>query len=89
VRAHHEESVRNADEMDEAQLQLANVYEAILNWCDREGKGLAVRGNQLRLSTSAQQTQLDSLLSALDAAEKRENDTVSRIEEMRRKSQRR
>jgi hypothetical protein len=89
VRDHHEESVRNADEMDEAQLQLANAYEAILNWCEREGKSLIVQENQLRLSTSAQRTQLESLLSALDAAEKRENETVSRIEEMRRRSQRR
>ena len=83
LNARHEESVRSAKEMDRAQLQLANAYEAIADWCEREGKRLTVQDNQLRLSTPAQQTQLNSLLSALDAAAKREDETVSQIEGIR------
>lgn len=89
VNAHHEASVKSADEMDQAQLQLADAYDAILNWCEGEGKSLTVQENQLRLSTPAQQHQLDSLLSILDAAEKREDETVSRMQDIQRKSQRR
>lgn len=77
LNARHEESVGSAKEMDQAQLQLANAYEAIVDWCEREEKRLTVHDNQLSLSTPAQQTQLNSLLSALDAAEKREDETVA------------
>ena len=72
--------------MDQAQLQLANAYDAILNWCEIEGKRLTVQENQLRLSTQVQQTQLNSLLSTLDAAEKWEDATLSRMEDIQRKS---
>jgi hypothetical protein len=48
-----------------------------------------VQDNQLRLSTPAQQTQLNSLLSALDAAKKREDETVAQMERIRQRSQRR
>lgn len=89
VNAHHEESVKSAEEMDQAQLQLADAYEAIINWCEGEGKSLRVQENQLRLSTPAQQNQLNSLLSTLDSAVKREDETVSRVEDIQRKSQRR
>lgn len=89
VNAHHEESVKSAEEMDQAQLQLADAYNAIINWCEGEGDSLRVQENQLRLSTPAQQNQLNSLLSTLDAAEKREGETVSRVEDIQRKSQRR
>jgi len=89
LNARHEESFRSAKEMDQAQLQLANAYEAIVDWCEREGKRLTVQDNQLSLSTPAQQTQLNSLLSALDAAEKREDESVSQMEGIRQRSQRR
>lgn len=89
VNARHEESVKAAEEMDQAQLQLANTYETIINWCEREGKSLTVQDNQLKLSTQAQQTQLDFLLSTLRAAEKWEDETVSRMESIQRESQRR
>jgi hypothetical protein len=89
VNAHHEESVKSAQDMDQAQLQLADAYDAIINWCEGEGKRLTAKENQLSLSTPAQQTQLDSLLAKLKAAEKRENEAVSRMEDLQRKSQRR
>lgn len=87
--AHHRESVKSAEEMDQAQLHLANAYDAILNWCEEEGVRLKVKENQLKLSTPAQQAQLDSLLSTLEAAEKREDESVSRMEDIQRQSQRR
>ena len=86
--AHHEESVKAAAELDQSQLQLANAYDAILNWCEREGKGLTEQANQLRLSTPVQQTQLDSLLATLKAAETRETVAVWRMEDLRHKAQR-
>jgi hypothetical protein len=88
VNAHHEESVKSAEEMDRAQLQLADAYEAVINWSEREGRSLTVQENQLRLSTPVQQNQLDSLLSNLKEAEKREDLTVSRMEDIQRKAQR-
>ena len=88
INAHHDESVKSAEEMDQAQLQLADAYDAILNWCEVEGKSLSVQEKQLMLSTPVQQNQLNSLLSKLEAAVKREDETVSRVEDIRRRSQR-
>lgn len=88
VNAHHEEAVNSAEEMDRAQLQLADAYDAIINWSEREGRSLTVQENQLRLSTPVQQNQRESLLSTLKAAEKREDLIVSRMEDIQRKAQR-
>jgi hypothetical protein len=88
VNASHNESAKWAEDMDQAQLQLADAYDAILDWCEGEGKRLKVENDRLRLSTPAQQTQLQSLLAALQAAATREHDTVARMQALQRDSRR-
>lgn len=80
VDAHHEESAHWAAEMDQAQLQLADAYEAIVDWCERQGANLVTQDHQFKLSTSVQEAELETLLATLRKAEERENETVSRMQ---------
>lgn len=86
--ANHAQSVKWADEMDQSQLQLADAYEAIIDWCEGQGKSLTAVNNQLGAMTPRQRTQLDSLLDTVSKVEQRENEHVTRAENNQQKSER-
>jgi antitoxin component of MazEF toxin-antitoxin module len=74
----HGQSLKRAVELDQSQVQLADAYEAVIDWCEGQGKRLTAANNQLIVTTPTQRTQLGTLVAAVRKAEQRENETVTR-----------
>lgn len=86
--AQRDEHAAWARDLDLAQGQLADAYDTIVNWCESEGNRLKVKNKQFVLSSAAQQAQLDALLASLQKAERREEETVTRLQKLAQKTER-
>lgn len=88
MNANHPENAKLAADLDQAQYQLADIYSAILDWCDKEAANLTLKDHQLQLSTALQETELNALLGVLRNAELREDEALGRVQAVGERGQR-